>query len=72
MLWNEIEVVLVLVFVYKDCKGNVVEGVDMFGLISEFLGVGVSVCGCCCLLIWLMVLLLYLKYVFNFSDEELV
>ena len=52
--------------------GKKVEDIDLFGLVVQFSGGGISNAGCPRLPVSLMVSLLYLKHTYNLSDEELV
>jgi transposase, IS5 family len=70
MPWAEIEAALAPAFAYKDRKGRLVEGSDLFGPTLTAAGAGVSAAGRPRLPIRLMVSLLYLKHAFNGSDES--
>lgn len=72
MPWSQIEVVLAPYFARAPRAGRSQQVQDWFGTTVQVAGGGVSSAGRPRLPIRLMAALLYLKHVFNLSDEELV
>ena len=72
MPWGQIEATLAPAFGRKNRSGQEIPGSDLFGTTLEIAGAGVSAAGRPRLPIRRMAALLYLKYAFNLSDEELV
>ena len=68
--WASIEAALAPVFERRAREGRLSEGVDLFGVVPELVGVGVSSAGRPRLPCRLMVGLLYLKHAYNESDES--
>ena len=70
MPWAQIEASLAPLFVQRPRPGRVVADADLFGTTAELVGAGISNAGRPHLPIRLMVALLYLKHVYNESDES--
>ena len=68
--WASIEAALAPVFERRAREGRLSEDVDLFGVVPELVGVGVSSAGRPRLPCRLMVGLLYLKHAYNESDES--
>ena len=68
--WASIEAALAPVFERRAREGRLSEDVDLFGVVPELAGVGVSSAGRPRLPCRLMVGLLYLKHAYNESDES--
>ncbi|KVD66917.1 transposase [Burkholderia ubonensis] len=70
MPWAQIETLLAPLFVRRNREGQVAEDVDLFGSTAQLAGAGVSVAGRPRLSIRLLTGLLYLKHLYNLSDES--
>lgn len=72
MHWAQIEASLAPLFVHRHRPGHTVLDSDLFGVTADVVGAGINIAGRPRLPIRLMVALLYLKHVYNESDESVV